>query len=162
MAIERQIGSRRATFLASARARMGSVFPLGIATRLSIPLIAVAVLAAAANLIAREGAAIIHMSTLSPPRVTASPQTGARSRVPSGAYSWAHDRQSADALTRAVDSYERSVQARAGVNSGATDGGYQSAAAALRAAARNAGIASIERQAVQYLDRGQALIRVAD
>ncbi len=153
---------------------MASLFPLGIAARLSIPLIAVAVLAAAANMIAREGVAIIRMSTLSaPPRPTVSlqpPAPSAQPPVPSAqppavqrsAEPPRHDQHFLDALMRTVDSYERAIQTRTGTNSSATDGEYRSAAGALRAAAANTGVAPIQRIAAQYLDRGQALIRVAD
>ena len=50
--------------LVAVGARMVSIFPLGITARLTISLVAVAVLAAAANMIAQESVSIIRMSTV--------------------------------------------------------------------------------------------------
>src|SRR5450631_2453124 len=103
--------------------RKASLFPLGITARLTISLIAVALLAAAANMIARDGVSIVRMVTQSPVPVmthlTAMPQTAADPAVP--------DMRPLNALSLAVDRYERATQVRAGSGSATVDSEYLAA-----------------------------------
>src|SRR5450631_1692268 len=57
--------------LAAVRARVASRFPLGITARLSISLVAVAVLGAAANMLAQESVSIIRIRMSAPPNIPA-------------------------------------------------------------------------------------------
>src|ERR1700730_17979225 len=59
------------TALAGARARVASRFPLGITARLSLSLVAVAVLGAAANMLAQESVSIIRIRMSAPPYIPA-------------------------------------------------------------------------------------------
>ncbi len=150
--------------LAGARARVVSLFPLGITARLSISLVAVAVLGAAANMFAHESVSIIRIRMSMPPAVLAPslptapsvpiPQPAARPNAPS--------RKSLESLTGAVDQFERASQARAKLNSAANDGEYLYAADALRRWSPDYGDGSIARLVAEYLDRGRVLISVAD
>jgi diguanylate cyclase (GGDEF)-like protein len=144
--------------LVAVGARMVSIFPLGITARLTISLAAVAVLAAAANMIAQESVSIIRMSTV--PR-----------SIPPAAHPSAPSRKNIDALTSAVDRYERASQLRAEIDSDTNNAGYLSATNKLRnssldyregASAKSAMVAEVGRLVAEYLDRGKALIHVAD
>jgi diguanylate cyclase (GGDEF)-like protein len=166
-------GSKPGPPLAAIRRRVESIFPLGITGRLSISLLAVAVLAAAANMIAQKGVSIIRMGAPARfPAVTAAsapPQISAHSAAPLS--DSAPGRESLDTLTQAVDRYERASQLRAANNSPSNDAEYLSATDALHrsslvhsqgGSARNARAVEVERLATEYLNRGQALIHVAD
>ena len=151
------LASKLTAIPAAIGARRVSIFPLGITARLTISLAAVAVLAAAANMIAQESVSIIRMSTVP--------------HIPPAAHSTAPSRKSIDALTSAVDRYERASQLRAEIDSDTNDAGSLSATNKLRsssldyregASAKNAKVAEVGRLVAEYLDRGQALIHVAD
>jgi diguanylate cyclase (GGDEF)-like protein len=159
-------------FLAAARARVASVFPLGITGRLSISLAAVAVLGAAANMLAQESVSIIRIRMSMPPNVPA-PSLPAAPSVPipqPAARPNALARKSLESLTGAVDRFERASEVRAKLNSAANDAEYLSAADALGrlspdygdGSARIEQTAAIARPVAEYLDRGHVLIRVAD
>jgi diguanylate cyclase (GGDEF)-like protein len=160
--------------LAGARARVASRFPLGITARLSISLVAVAVLGAAANMLAQESVSIIRIRMSAPPNIPAAlslpatpsglaPQPPVRPNAP--------PKKSIDGLTRAVDRFERASQMRAKFDSPAGDGEYLAAAGALQNSsldlidngfARNARTAAAARLVAEYLDRGRLLVGVAD
>ena len=103
-------------FRRSVATRAASLFPLGITARLTISLITVALLAAAANIIARDSVSIVRMVTRPPPPPPAAPnpsvapQTAVDTAVP--------DAKRFTALTLAVDRYQRATQLRAGGASG--------------------------------------------
>jgi diguanylate cyclase (GGDEF)-like protein len=160
--------------LAAVRARVASRFPLGITARLSISLVAVAVLGAAANMLAQESVSIIRIRMSTPPNIPAAlslpatlsalaPQPPVRPNAPT--------KKSIDGLTRAVDRFERASQMRAKFDSPAGDEEYLSAAGALRnsslelidsVSSRNARTAAAARLVAEYLDRGLMLKGVAD
>src|SRR5580704_8771028 len=98
---------------------------MGITARLTISLIAVALLAAAANLIARDSVSIVRMVTRSPLWVASAPANRAIS-----------DAKNFDALHLAVDRYDRAVQLRAGSASATVDSDYLAARDALLRSAR--------------------------
>ena len=153
--------------LAATRVGAASVFPLGITARLSLSLFAVAVLAATANMIARQSVSIIRMSAPLPaPSSAAAPLPGAPAAAAPPLQPSVHpappDRHAIDALAQAIDRYERASQLRAASNSSVHDAEYAADAAALRAAAKNARFGSAGHFAAEYLNHGEALIRVAD
>jgi diguanylate cyclase (GGDEF)-like protein len=151
-------------FPAAVRARIASLFPLGITARLGISLAAVAVLGAAANMLAQQSASIIRIRVSPPPdfqalNLAASPVAPVQ---PAAARPTAFQTRNTEELTRAVDRFERASQFRAKISSAASDTEYRSAADALVKSARNAQTAAISRAAAQFLDRGHVLISVAD
>jgi diguanylate cyclase (GGDEF)-like protein len=138
--------------------RKASLFPLGITARLTISLIAVALLAAAANMIARDGVSIVRMVTQSPVPVmthlTAMPQTAADPAVP--------DMRPLNALSLAVDRYERATQVRAGSGSATVDSEYLAARDALQHSAREYADPAVAQRVMDYVEHGRALIHVTD
>ena len=147
--------------LAAVRARVGALFPLGITARLSISLVAVAVLGAAANMLAQQSVSIIRIRLSAPPSIPAAPRVAASLQPP--VHATPPTGKNIEGLTRAVDLYERASQLRAKINSPANDAEYLSAAAALRNARLDSGGGgSARRLAAEYLNRGQVLIGLAD
>jgi diguanylate cyclase (GGDEF)-like protein len=149
-------------------ARVGSVFPLGITARLSTTLLAVTLLAAAANMIARESVSIVRMVTRSPVRAM---QSAAPAKPQGAADSTIADARRFNGLTMAVGRYDRAVQLRANYDSTAIDSEYLAASAALQrlvheymdgAPAVNLRATAAAERVVDYLDRGRALVRVTD
>ena len=153
--------------LAHARSRLSKIFPLGIRARLTLSLAAVAVLAATANMLARESVYIIHVGAASrtvaasPISVPAQPQT--QPAPP--------DKKHAETLIRAVDRYEHASQARVEADSLGSDVKYGLAREKLQRAAfeyKEAMSAAtppapaVGRRAAEYLSRGQELIQLAD
>jgi diguanylate cyclase (GGDEF)-like protein len=148
--------------------RVGSVFPLGITARLSTTLLAVALLAAAANMIARESVSIVRMVTRSPVRAM---QSAAPAKPQGVADTTIADARRFNGLTVAVGRYDRAVQLRANYDSTAIDFEYLAASAALLrlvheymdgAPAVNLRATAAAERVVDYLDRGRALVRVTD
>lgn len=152
---------------ATVRVRLMSMFPLGIAARLTLSLAAVAVLAAAANIIARESVFIIRMDF--PPRL--SPVTSLRLIAPQPSdvqaaapapqplrRSTSPGRKGIEALARAVDRYERASRLRAENDFSDNDAEYRYASVDLRMRAAPL----VQSLATQYLDRGAELVRIAD
>jgi diguanylate cyclase (GGDEF)-like protein len=128
------------------------LFPLGITARLTISLIAVALLAAAANLIARDSVSIVRMVTRSPLWAASAPANPVIS-----------DAKSFNALHLAVDRYDRATQLRAGSVSATVDAEYLAARDALvRSTRGDAGAAAVAQQVTDHLDHGRALIHVTD
>jgi diguanylate cyclase (GGDEF)-like protein len=128
------------------RNRLGSLFPLGIAARLTLSFIAVAVLAAAANLIARETVSIIY---LPPPR--AAPAAPPLIIVPRLV---THEK-----LRAAIDTFEQAYRQRS-IDSKAGDAVLIRAADQVRHAAL--GSPGLERAANDYLMRAHQFVHVAD
>jgi diguanylate cyclase (GGDEF)-like protein len=158
---------RKASFTASTaavRARIASLFPLGITARLGISLAAVAVLGAAANMLAQQSASVIRIRLSPPPDLQALhlAEPPVAPVQPPPAHPAASQTKNTEELTRAVDRFERASQIRAKISSAATDAEYRSAADALVKSARNAQTAAVSRAAAQFLDRGHVLISVAD
>jgi diguanylate cyclase (GGDEF)-like protein len=136
-----------------AGALASSIFPLGITARLTITFLAVAVLAAAANLIAQESVSVILWNT--PP---APPQPAVTIFVQGG---------HSNALISAVDKFDRSIQLRTETNSTKNDADYGAAMDSLSRTAREYPDAAptkgpIAQRITEYLDAGQQLMRVAD
>src|ERR1700722_11490340 len=142
---------------------------MGITARLTISLIAVALLAAAANMIARDSVSIVRMVTRPPPPPPAAPNP---SVAPQPAVDTAiPDAKRFTALTLAVDRYQRATQLRAGGASAGVDSEYQAARDALqhsahekpdgRSSADTKG-AAVAQRVIVYLDHGRALIHITD
>jgi diguanylate cyclase (GGDEF)-like protein len=162
----RSVGSIVAGLAARVKASAAQVFPLGISARLTLSIAAVALLAAAANLIERDSVTIIRMVTRSP--VLAVP---AASSPPAGMSSAAGDTMRVIALAIGVDRYERATQLRADIDSPSAESEYLAASEALRRSSRgnalgtsaaNAQMLAVAPRIMDYLDRGQALVYVAD
>jgi diguanylate cyclase (GGDEF)-like protein len=132
------------------------IFPLGITARLAIPFIAIAVLAATANLIARESVSVILWVT-QPAAPAAHAVTPAR----------VIEKAPAEPLTSVVDRFELASQLRAETNSVVGAAQYDAALEALRhrsseylAAGHDK--AGIGHGVAEYIDQGGELVRLAD
>ena len=149
---------------AAVRARIASLFPLGITARLGISLAAVAVLGAAANMLAQESVSIIRIRMSMPPVLPVLSLAASPGAIdpPPVAQAAAAQRKNAEELTRAVDRYERASQFRAKTSTVAAEIELQSAADALVKAAGNAQSTAVSRSVEQFLDRGHVLVSVAD
>jgi diguanylate cyclase (GGDEF)-like protein len=149
---------------AAVRARIASLFPLGITARLGISLAAVAVLGAAANMLAQESVSIIRIRMSMPPVLPVLSLAASPGAIdpPPVAQAAAAQRKNAEELTRAVDRYERASQFRAKTSTVAADIELQSAADALVKSARNAQSTAVSHSVAQFLDGGRALVSVAD
>jgi diguanylate cyclase (GGDEF)-like protein len=155
---------------ARVKACVAAAFPLGIGARLTLSLAAVAILAAAANMIARESVTIIRMVARSPvPAVPTLP--AAAFAPPTAANSATDDTMRVVALAIAVDRYERATQLRADIDSPAAVSEYLAAGEVLRRSSRantasapaaSGQMLSVAPRVLDYLDRGQALVYVAD
>jgi diguanylate cyclase (GGDEF)-like protein len=137
-----------------AGALASSIFPLGITARLTITFLAVAVLAAAANLITQESVSVILWNT--PP--TAPPQPAVTIYVP--------DRHG-NGLMSAVEKFDRSIQLRTESNSTKNDADYAAAIDLLSRTARDypdgaPAKGPLAQRITEYLDAGQQLVRIAD
>jgi diguanylate cyclase (GGDEF)-like protein len=163
----RTAGSMLADLAARVRASVAPAFPLGISARLTLSLAAVAILAAAANMIARDSVTIIRMVTRSPVLAVSAPASSA----PTPMNSAPADAMRVVALAIALDRYERATQLRADIDSPAAVSEYLAAKEALQRSSRgNAGGApaanlpmlAVAPRLADYLDRGQALVYVAD
>lgn len=153
--------------------RMRSAERVGIAPRLAVSFAAVVILAVAANMIARETVVIIRTLTReaakAPAATTLTPAHAARA-VPS-TQAPMPPAVNSGRLTSAVEIYEQESRARAENNSATTRFGYLAARDSLQRAAldfKNAsprtseGQPAIARRISDYLDRGRALIDLAD
>jgi diguanylate cyclase (GGDEF)-like protein len=129
------------------RQRIGSMFPLGIAARLTISFLAVTILAATANMIARETASVIF---LPPPPIEKAPAPVVRLTATP-----AHR-----ALTQAMESFERARQLRIDSDARANQGEFNTATELLRQT--SAGMGTLAQQAADYLHRGLQLVRISD
>jgi diguanylate cyclase (GGDEF)-like protein len=153
--------------VARVKASAAPVFPLGISARLTLSLAAVALLAAAANMIARDSVTIIRMVTRSP--VPAVPAPAAA--PPTAMNPAAGDAMRVIALAIALDRYERATQLRADIDSASAESEYLAASNALQRWSRgnaagtpaaNAPMLAVAPRVMDYLDLGQALLHVAD
>jgi diguanylate cyclase (GGDEF)-like protein len=144
-----------------------SPFPLGIASRLTISLIAIALLAAAANMIARDSVSLVRIVTRSPVRAAADPPAAPQAVAEPAILG----KDRFNALTLALDRYERASQLRAGSDTASADSEYTAARDELQHAVReyadspppvNARVAAVAQQVLDYLGRGRALIQVTD
>jgi diguanylate cyclase (GGDEF)-like protein len=147
--------------------RVGSIFPLGITARLTTTLLAVALLAAAANMIARESVSIVRMVTRSPVRA----MSGAVPKPQAVVDTTIADTKRFNSLSLAVARYDRAVQVRANYDSTTIDSEYQAASAALRrvvheymdgAPAADLRATAVAQRVADYLDRGRALVHATD
>lgn len=127
--------------------RLAAFFPLSIAARLTLSFIAVAVLAATANFIARGTVSIIYVAPAAAPASTA-PVTVAPKPT------------THRALMAALQAFEQALQQRIDDNAKSSDGDYARAAEALRRGA--ADMPSLEARAIDVIAHGQQAILVAD
>jgi hypothetical protein len=119
--MQTDIGARLRGRVHRAGASIRRIFPLGITARLAIPFIAIAVLAATANLIARESVSVILWVT-QPPAPASHTVTTVRTI----------DKIPAEALASVVDRFELASQLRAETNSAVSAAEYAAALDALR------------------------------
>jgi diguanylate cyclase (GGDEF)-like protein len=163
--------ARKPEGLASrAIARVASIFPLGITARLSISFLAVAALAAAANLIALQNVSVIlwNSPTLAPlPPQAQLPAATIHTKAPTAPRQLLAERARNDGLAVAVDRYERATFARAEAKSPTADTELESALTSLRTTAHeyfdgSASKASVAAPIAAYINGGQFLIQVAD
>jgi diguanylate cyclase (GGDEF)-like protein len=129
------------------RHRLASIFPLGIAARLTLSFIAVAILAATANLIARKTVAIIYV----PPREVVIP---AQQPVQVTAKPETHE-----ALAGIAESFEQVYRQRLN-DPKLADAGAAKLADQLRRAAQ--GIPTLEGGVNDYVQKAHRSIRSAD
>jgi diguanylate cyclase (GGDEF)-like protein len=127
------------------RHRIASIFPLGIAARLTLSFIAVAVLAATANFIARETVAVIFL----PPHENPPPAPVVLPK-----------RATHETLLSALAALDEAGQQRLESNSKLAESNFEKAADELKRAA--AGTPRLESGAADYLQRARQLIRLSD
>ncbi|HEY5309859.1 MAG TPA: HAMP domain-containing protein, partial [Casimicrobiaceae bacterium] len=163
------------------RAHLGSGFRLGIAASLSLSFIAVAFLAVLANLIAAQGASVVQSSRIMTVPVSAPSQAPKPPERPPLAASVPEHSQpasvevrsvSSNALTQAIDRFERATQARVEADSSASAPQFRATGEELLKAAdsytadvarltgvRPKGLAA---ELKTYRDRAEELVRDAD
>lgn len=154
--MQTDIGARLRGRVHCAGASIRRIFPLGITARLAIPFIAIAVLAATANLIARESVSVILWVT-QPPAPASHTVTTVRTI----------DKIPAQALASVVDRFELASQLRAETNSAMSAAEYTAALDALRRRSYEYLAAGPDRTgighaATDYIDHGREVVRVAD
>jgi diguanylate cyclase (GGDEF)-like protein len=150
-----------------ADAYIRGIFPLGITARLAISFIAVAALAAAANLIAQESLSVILWSKRPP--VPASPTLDLL-RMQNAPVSAAIEKKQVEVLVSAVDRFGLATQLRAETNSAASEAEYAAALNALDALRRTStdfladGRAKIkfDHAVAEYLELGRQIVLFAD
>jgi diguanylate cyclase (GGDEF)-like protein len=154
--MQTDIGARLRGRAHRAGASIRRIFPLGITARLAFPFIAIAVLAATANLIARESVSVILWVT-QPPAPASHTATTVRTI----------DKIPAEALASVVDRFELASQLRAETNSAMSATEYAAALDALRRRSYGYLAAGPDRTgighaATDYIDHGREVVRVAD
>lgn len=162
-----KIGARRLQGIVhNAGVTVREIFPLGIAARLTLSFIAVTVLAATANLIARESVSIVLFSRPPPelPPAQVVPLTVSSQAAPLPAQI---DKKRLEALASVADRFEFASELRAEANSAASDGEYVAAEETLRATANDFPVGSLaktalERAVTEYIERGRQVVRLAD
>jgi len=150
-----------------ADAYIRGIFPLGIAARLAISFIAVAALAAAANLIAQESVSVILWSKRPP--VPASPTLDLL-RMQNAPVSAAIEKKQVEVLVSAVDRFGLATQLRAETNSAASEAEYAAALNALGALRRTSidfvadGRTKIkfDHAVAEYLELGRQIVLFSD
>jgi diguanylate cyclase (GGDEF)-like protein len=153
--MQTDIGARLRGRVHRAGASIRRIFPLGITARLAIPFIAIAVLAATANLIARESVSVILWVTQPAPASRTVTTVRTIDTIP------------ADALASVIDRFELASQLRAETNSAMSAAEYSAALDALRRRsyqylAAGPDKTGIGHAATDYIDHGREVVRVAD
>ncbi|HEY0747962.1 MAG TPA: EAL domain-containing protein [Steroidobacteraceae bacterium] len=140
------------------------MFPLGITARLTLSFIAVIVLAATANLIARESVSIILFN-----RPLPEPPVQLAVPVPSqpAPLSEPVDKRRLEALAAVADRFELASELRAEANSAESDSEYATAQETLRRTANDFPVGSnaktaLERAVTDYIERGRQVVHLAD
>jgi diguanylate cyclase (GGDEF)-like protein len=140
------------------------MFPLGITAQLTLSFIAVTVLAATANLIARESVSVILVNRPlpEPPAQPIAPVLSQPAPLPEPI-----DKKRLEDLALAADRFELASQLRAEADSAASDSEYVAAQEALRLTANDypvGGVAktTLERAVTEYMERGRQVVRLAD
>ncbi len=155
---------------------MSSAERVGIAPRLAASFAAVVILAVAANMIASETVVVIRTLTRQPdpaptkPQLPPAPVAVTAPPMPAVLPAAAPPPVNGSRLTSAVEHYEEESRARAESDSATTGTGYLSAKESLQRAAldfKNALRSSeiqpaITRSIANYMDRGRALVDLAD
>jgi diguanylate cyclase (GGDEF)-like protein len=144
-------------------ARVRGLFPLGISSRLAISFVAVTVLAATANWLARESVSVIlwrrqpalQTPTHAPPRLSSTPALVTI------------DKKRAESLTSAIDRYDLASRLRVESKSIASDTEYSAAQQNLRRRASDflaagSGNVAFGHALAHYIDLGQQLVDAAD
>ncbi|MDP9088127.1 MAG: EAL domain-containing protein [Pseudomonadota bacterium] len=162
-----KIGARRLQGIVhNAGVTVREIFPLGITARLTLSFIAVTVLAATANLIARESVSVVLFSRpvheLPPAQVV--PPTISSQAAPLPAQI---EKKRSEALAAVADRFELASELRAEANSVASVSEYVAAEKTLRAAANDFPVGSLaktalERAVTEYIDRGRQVVLLAD
>ena len=142
-----------------AGASVRRIFPLGIIARLAISFIAVAVLAATANLIAQESVSVILWST-QPRRADNLVRT-------QNAPPFTIEKRKTAALASVVDRFELASQLRAETNSSTIDAEYTAAQDALRRTsndylAMGPANTGLDHTVADYINHGRQIVHVAD
>jgi hypothetical protein len=142
-----------------AGASVRRIFPLGITARLAISFIAVAVLAATANLIAQESVSVILWST-QPRRADNLVRT-------QNAPLFTIEKRKTAALASVVDRFELASQLRAETNSSTIDAEYTAAQDALRRTsndylAMGPANTGLDHTVADYINHGRQIVHVAD
>lgn len=142
------------------------IFPLGITARLTLSFIAVTVLAATANLIARESVSVVLLSRPVPelPPAQVVPPTVSSLAAPLPAHI---DMKGLEALASIAERFEFASELRAEANSAASDSEYVAAEDTLRRTANDFPVGSLaktalERAVTEYIERGRQLVLLAD
>jgi diguanylate cyclase (GGDEF)-like protein len=131
------------------RQKTKKLFPLGIVERLTLSFLAVAVLAATANFIARETVSVVYL-----------PQTENRVPVQAAPVVVIPKPTGHFALTTAAQEFEQALQQRITINSKLADGEFGKAAESLRHNASDT--PSLQAAAVYLIARGDKAVQLAD
>ena len=131
------------------RQKIKTLFPLGIVPRLTLSFLAVAVLAATANFIARETVSVVYLAQPEPVVAVPAPQVVVIPK-PTGHF----------ALTTAAQEFEQALQLRINVNSKLADDEFGKAAESLRHNASDT--PSLQAAAAELIARSEKAIHLAD
>jgi diguanylate cyclase (GGDEF)-like protein len=146
-------------------ARIHRLFPLGIAARLTVSFIAVAILAATANLIALESVSVILWARRPPAQ--ASPAVDLF-RTPNASISPAiAKKQYVEMLASAIDQFHLASQLRAETNSATSEGEYTAALDALRRTSNDSFASGhaepkLDQAVADYIELGRQTVLIAD
>ena len=153
------------------RSRLSRPFPVGITGRLMFSFVAVAVLAAAANLIVEHGVEVIRTSHLDRGLISLRPvlveRAPAHPAVEGPAPLASPAAYYPDSLTAAFERYQRAVEVRASIDSTAAAAETLAAAKTLDAAAQSLNAVSTRHPPLvqttkAYEAAGSAYVRIAD
>jgi diguanylate cyclase (GGDEF)-like protein len=152
-------------FLKRARTRAASLFPLGITARLTFSFLAVAALAATANLLAQQSVSVILWNTLDSPTLPTFQPNSTDPRLISAAL-LIDKKSEAAAMESAIDRLERAAESRSQLNSPANDSEFGAAIEALRRSTQEflAGFLAnpIQKRSDEYVQAARELVLISD